>query len=228
MSRRQNKLNRHSVQIVTKVKPVNPESEVFLEQEIPHKAYGSVYVVVDGGIGKRIQFATNGLKIARNIPIFNQATELAVTDPYVQFYRGEHFQDEEGVPYYSLAEAQSKAYAAYKGVTGPEQLASSHALSLALLHYTDFTGDAPDLDRDDEDDNEERLAYGLPPVLPRDMRNPLEKKINHLNYMMLTDKEFSDTLEEVVTTAVAKIQEQGLWGASEETSEEGFQPESTD
>lgn len=226
MSKRQNKINRQSVSIQTKLKPVSPEDRVFLEREISHKAYGSVKVVVDGNIGQRVQFATTGLKIARGIPIFSQAAELAVTDPYVQFYRKEPWVNEDGQPRFSLAEAQSNAMKAYMGEGGPLAVVNNDAFALALTHYTDFVGEPPE--SDETDDSEERAMYGLPPSVKRNNWHPLERKLNHVRYMMLTDQEFATQLTEAVTEASNEVQKQGLSVAEEETSEEGFQPEPTD
>lgn len=232
MSKRANKRNKKSVQLVTTVKARNPEDQVFMEKDIPHKAYGGVLLVVDGGIGQSIGLARDGLKMARNIPFFNAANELPVTDPFVQFYRGENYLDEDGQPLYSLAEAQSKAYRAYMGESGPITQINEEALFLALMEYTEFEGVPPQLEQDAENAvaaaNNKRKSYNLPPLPARDLRDRLERKLNHVRYMMLTDQEFSDAFSEAVQVALKEIQNRGLGAEEEETSDEGFQPIAVD
>lgn len=223
---RLNRKKRHLAKLNTKIKANRPEDRVFLEREIPHKAYGSVLVVVDGDIASRIEMATHGLKISRNVPIFNTAAELPITDPYVAFYRSERYQDDEGQPVYTLQEAQSKARNAYLGDSGPISDITKNAFILALVHYTDFEGDPPDVE--DDTDNETRAAYGLPPLPSSDSYSPLEKKIKHIQHMIMTDADFATDLTNAVSEAMAKVQEQGLSEEAEEISEEGFQPESAD
>jgi hypothetical protein len=218
---RANKQRRHLAKIVTKIKPRKPEEQIFLEKSIPHKVYDQILIVVDGNIAKRIQMATTGLKLSRMIPTFSDPAELPANDPYVLFYRGERYQNEQGEPVYSLDVAQKKAAIAYSGVL---KTIEGDALILALMHYTDFEGFAPEVES--ESDDEEMAMYDQPPAPQRDIWSVLERKINHIRYMVATDTVFSETLTTSVTEAVAKIREQSLMEAPEEVSEEGFQPES--
>lgn len=217
-----NRVKRHLAKLNTKIKQRNPEDIVILEREIPHKAYGSILILLDGKTIERSRLYRTGLKVARNMPIFDTAAELPVTDPYVMFFRS-ILDDETDEPVMSVAEAQQKAAIAYQD---PLETISQDALILALAYYTSFEGKAP-LVEESVDDEEMRAEYGLPPALKRGMWSPLEQKLNHVRHMMLTDQDFAVTLTTAINEAMAKAREDGLLGESEEEekTEDGFPTE---
>lgn len=203
----------------TTVKHRNPEDVVILEREIPHKAYGSVLVILDGKTLDRSRLYRTGLKAARNMPVFSTAAELPVTDPYVLFFHS--ITDDTGEPVMSVVEAQQKAAIAYQD---PLSTIEQDAIILALVYYTSFEGKAPIVE-ETEDAEEMREEYGLPPALKRGMWSPLEQKLDHVRHMMLTDNDFASTLTTAINEAMAKAREEGLAEEGTETSEDGFQPQ---
>jgi hypothetical protein len=222
---RANKANRRHKAVLRKdFTQKELEERTLLHTEIPHQAYGSVLVVLDHEIQERSQRFRTGLKVARDMPIYTEPAELPETDPYVLFYRS--FVDAKNEPLFSVQVAQNKAHSAYQGQL--QDIAQSSVI-LALLYYTTFEGELPEVN--DAVPADEMLEAGLPPNLVRGMWSPLEQKLDHVKHMSVTDQEFASKLTSAVNAAVAQAQSEGLMGTpaeEEEKDQDGFQPPATD
>ena len=230
-NRRKREDRRHGAMKVNKAEERRgPEDTLLLETYLDHHENGpdSVLVVLDGKTMERAQTFQRALRIARGVPQFSEARQLPDDDRYVQFFfklEPELVTAPDGRPRRLelnevLANAKPKAAMAYEG---PLQTIEQDALILALLYYNDFDGPVPNIQEDDEDPAEFEEMFGLPAPLPRNMASGIEKKLNYIKELTLTDTDFAAALTEAVQSAIKRVELDAK--ESEEANEDGFHGE---
>lgn len=170
--------------------------------DVEHSVHGPLPIVLDSETLERAQRYEASLLVTRGIP---ELDGLSVTDPYVMWYLAQWK--------VSAEDAIRFARTAYQ----KEQERASLDAMIASLLYIDFDGEpSPFISQD-----KEREESGMPPMLPRNYKNPVEKRLAHILDLVRSDPAFGVRLDRAVNQSLANLISGG-GGASEPTDEDGF------